>query len=77
MEQKLLMALTAHYSAELHKAEADLLIYFKNPIGVGEHGKLTEEMIAIVDRVSAARGGLEVVKSLAGPEAPQEAPQEN
>ena len=71
MEQKLLLAITAHYSAELHKAEADLLVYFKNPVGVGEHGKVVDEMIVIVDRIAAARDGLEVTRSLAPPEEPQ------
>lgn len=64
MENKLLQALLSHYQAEVHKAEADLLVYFKNPVGIGEHGKVVDEMIAHVDKLGAARDGLVTVQSL-------------
>ena len=67
MENKLLQALLSHYKAEQEKAEADLLIYFKGPTGIGEHGNVVDEMIKHVDRVAAARDGLQVVESLIQP----------
>ena len=68
MENKLLQALLSHYQCEIHKAEADLLIYFKSPSGIGEHGKVVDEMINHIDRISAARGGLAAVQSLVSQE---------
>jgi|TARA_R110002020_G_scaffold204517_1_gene408590 hypothetical protein len=68
MENKLLQALLSHYQCEIHKAEADLLIYFKSPSGIGEHGKVVDEMINHIDRISAARGGLSTVQSLVSQE---------
>ena len=39
METKLVNALLAHYQAEIQAGEANLLVYFKNPTGVGEHSE--------------------------------------
>jgi hypothetical protein len=64
MEQKLVQALVAHYNGEIQRAEANLINYFKNPAGIGEHPDIVGEMIKLVDSVSAARGGLDVVNSL-------------
>ena len=67
MEQKLVQALVAHYNGEIQRAEANLINYFKNPTGIGEHPDIVGEMIKLVDSVSAARGGLDVVNSLVQP----------
>lgn len=64
MEQKLLEALKVQYIARAAKAEANLLNYFKNPAGIGEHPDIIKEMSDLVDEVAAARDGLNVVNSL-------------
>ena len=64
MEQKLLQALSAHYTAKLQRAEANLFNYFKNPAGIGEHPDIVEEMIKQVDEIAAARDGLEILSSM-------------
>ena len=64
MEQKLVQALVAHYNGKIQCAEANLINYFKNPTGIGEHPDIVGEMVKLVDSVSAARGGLDVVNSL-------------
>ena len=64
METKLLNALVAHYNAEIQKAEANLLCYFKNPSGIGEHSDLVAEMVKLVNEVSHARSGLQVLNDM-------------
>jgi hypothetical protein len=75
MEQKLLNALVAHYNAKIQSAEANLLAYFKNPTGVGEHPDLVAEMVKLVDNVNNARGALQVLNDMVQqapvPEAPE------
>ena len=74
MEQKLLNALVAHYNANLQRAEANLLNYFKNSAGIGEHPDIVGEMAKLVDDVGAARGGLQVLNDMVQQTAPDEAP---
>ena len=74
METKLVNALLAHYQAEIQAGEANLLVYFKNPTGVGEHSEVVQEMVKQVDRISHARGSLEVINQLVKPVEP--APEE-
>lgn len=64
MEQKLVEALKLHYTAEIVRSEANLLNYFKNPAGVGEHPDVVNEMTKLIDRLSNARNSLTVVNSL-------------
>lgn len=70
MEQKLLQALSAHYTANLHRAEANLVNYFKNSAGIGEHPDVVGEMVKLIDDVAAARGGLDVLNSMVQQTAP-------
>ena len=69
MEQKLLNTLVAHYTARLHHAEANLLCYFKNPVGIGEHPDIVGEMVKLVDDVASAKDGLEVLNGMVQPAA--------
>jgi hypothetical protein len=64
MEQKLLNALVAHYNADLQRAEANLLCFFKNATGVGEHPDVVAEMVKLVDSVASARGSLQVLNDM-------------
>lgn len=64
MEQKLITALRAHYIAKKEIAEANLLNYFKNPSGIGEHPDIVGEMANLVDKIGQARDGLSVIDSL-------------
>lgn len=74
MEQKLIETLKIHYTAQIARAEANLLNYFKNPAGIGEHPDVIGEMAKLVDALSSARGSLTVVSSLIQPP-PAEDPQ--
>ena len=77
MEQKLIIALNAHYTAKLHRAEANLVNYFKNPAGIGEHPDILEEMIKQIDDMGAAKSGLEILASLTSPPAEDTATEES
>mgnify|MGYP001377945911 CR=1 FL=1 len=42
--QNLYRALVAKYTAEIVQARSTLMIYFTNPVGIGEHPQHLEEM---------------------------------
>ena len=67
MEQKLLNALVAHYNAVLQKGEANLLVHFKSPAGVGEHPDAVTNMVGLVDSVAHARVALQVLNDMVQP----------
>ena len=77
MENKLLQAITAHYTAKLHRAEANLMNYFKNPAGIGEHPDIVEEMIKQIDEIASARDGLDVITSYVAPSEPDTTEESN
>ena len=72
MENKLLQALMAHYNAEILKNEANLLVYFKNPSGIGEHPNVIEEMIKLVDKIASSRDAMELLNSYTAQPAPEQ-----
>ena len=76
MENKLYQALLTHYQAKIQAAEANLLIYFKNPNGVGEHSDVVGNMRKLVDEIATANGSLSVLNSMAAANQPTaEAPE--
>jgi hypothetical protein len=57
-------ALTKKYEAEIAEAEATLLIYFNNPVGIGEHPQHLEEMDKIIEKYANAKDKLETLTGL-------------
>jgi predicted RND superfamily exporter protein len=57
-------ALVKKYEAEIAEAEATLLIYFNNPVGIGEHPQHLEEMDKMVEKYANAKDKLESLVSL-------------
>ena len=53
--QKMYEALTLKYRSEMAEAEATLLVYFNNPVGIGEHPQLVEEMDKQVEKLANAK----------------------
>jgi hypothetical protein len=49
ISQKMYEALTLKYRSEMAEAEATLLIYFNNSVGIGEHPQHLEEMDKFVE----------------------------
>jgi len=57
-------ALIKRYEAEIAEAEATLLIYFNNPVGIGEHPQHLEEMDKMLDKYANAKDKLEIIQAL-------------
>jgi hypothetical protein len=62
IQKKMIEALTLKYESEIAEAEATLLVYFLNPVGIGEHPQHLEEMDKFVDRMTNAKDKLETLK---------------
>ena len=60
--QKMYEALTNKYAAQVSEAEATLMVYFNNPVGIGEHPQHLEEMDKYVEKLATANDKLENIK---------------
>ena len=56
--------LKAVYKGEIAKAEANLSVYFKNSVGVGEHPDIIEAMDEQIDKLAQAKDKLEALEDL-------------
>lgn len=54
-------ALVKKYEAEVTDATARLAVYFNNPVAIGEHPQLTEEIDKLVGQLESANGKLETL----------------
>jgi len=59
LKAKLLKALKLKYLAEISESEATLMIYFNNPVGIGEHPQILEEMDKLVEKITSANDKLD------------------
>lgn len=57
-------ALEAIYEGEVAKAEANLSVYFKNSVGVGEHPDIIDVMNQQIEKLAQAKDKLKVLKDL-------------
>ena len=64
ISEKMYEALTLKYRSEMAEAEATLLVYFNNPVGIGEHPQHLEEMDKSVDKMANAKGKLEMLETV-------------
>lgn len=55
-------ALEKHYEAEKAEGLHNLLVYFENPVGIGEHPELQEEMRTQLLKVANAEDALGCLK---------------
>ena len=62
--EKLKDALVKKYEAEIADAEARLYVYFTNPVGIGEHPQIIEEMDKLVRVVADANGYLDALDAI-------------
>jgi hypothetical protein len=62
IQKKMIEALTLKYESEIVEAEATLLVYFSNPVGIGEHPQHLEEMDKFVEQMTNAKDKLETLK---------------
>ena len=54
-------ALKAQFEAQKQEALANLTVYLTNPVGIGEHRNLIEEMKELTRQLSDAEGCLETL----------------
>ena len=62
--QKMYEALTLKYRSEMAEAEATLLVYFNNPVGIGEHPQHLEEMDKFVEKMTNDKDKLEMIETI-------------
>ncbi len=62
IQSKMIEALALKYESDIAEAEATLLIYFTNPVGIGEHPQHLEEMDKLVEKMTNAKDKLETLK---------------
>ena len=55
-DNALLKALDKKYDADIAAAYATALIYFDNPVGIGEHPQHLEELDKLIGSISSAEG---------------------
>jgi hypothetical protein len=56
---KMYEALKKKYESEMLDAESSLLVYFTNPVGIGEHPQHIEEMDKLIEKRANAQDKLE------------------
>ena len=64
ISQKMYEALTLKYRSEMAESEATLLIYFNDPVGIGEHPQHLEEMDKFVEKMTNAKDKLEMLETV-------------
>jgi hypothetical protein len=60
----LIKAALSHYTAEKDKAIAELDIYLNKGVGVGEHAKVTDEVIALFKKLDESQGVIETITEI-------------
>jgi|TARA_R100000093_G_scaffold69586_1_gene41858 hypothetical protein len=57
-------AVKGHYTAERDKAITNIRIHVENPVGVGEHPKIVEDVIALVHQASEAQDSIDMLDEI-------------
>ena len=64
ISEKMYEALILKYRSEMAEAEATLLVYFNNPVGIGEHPQHLEEMDKMVEKMTTAKDKLDMIETV-------------
>ena len=59
ISKALYSALESKYNSEINQSYATLLIYFKNPVGIGEHPQHLQEIDKLLGKIGHAKEKLE------------------
>ena len=54
MKEELKTAAIARFQAQRMEARTNLIIYFTNPMGIGEHSNLVEEVVNLTKQIAEA-----------------------
>jgi len=63
MREDIIRALIKEYEANIEKANVTINIYLNNPVGIGEHPNIVEEINKQVDIVSANEHKIDIIRS--------------
>ena len=61
--RKMYDALLMKYQSQMADSEASLLVYFNNPVAIGEHPQHIEEMDKLVEKIANAKDKLETIRN--------------
>ena len=61
--ESLFNALKSKYESEILQAKATLLVYFNNPVAIGEHPQHLEEMDKLLSDIADANDKLEMLNN--------------
>ncbi len=67
MREQLLKALLAHANGEIQKHKANVEIYLEHPVGVGEHGDVTEAIQGELDKIAQFDDQISVINKYFSP----------
>ena len=62
MRPNLKTAAIAHFEAKRQEAYANLRVYLENPVGIGEHPNLLDEVVKLTKQLAEAEDCLETLK---------------
>tara|TARA_R110000787_G_scaffold140271_1_gene253801 strand:- start:502 stop:711 length:210 start_codon:yes stop_codon:yes gene_type:complete len=57
-------AVRGHFVSEKNKAVANIKLHTGNPVGVGEHPKIIEDIIKLVHKASEAQDSIEMLDKI-------------
>ena len=67
MRDTLLKAVLAHANGEIQKHKANVEIYLEHPVGVGEHGDVTEAIQGELDKIAKFDDQINVINKYFSP----------
>ena len=63
IRSQLLLSMKNKYLSEIQESRATLLIYFNNPVAIGEHPQHLEEIDKLLEKGAAAKDKLDFLLS--------------
>ena len=64
MKEELKTAAIARFQAQRMEARTNLIIYFTNPMGIGEHSNLVEEVVNLTKQIAEAEECIAILEWL-------------
>ena len=65
---KFFKALEKHYESKISEAQATIDLYFNNPVGIGEHSDILEELKKYVEILDDSNSKLTTLKEFFRPD---------
>ena len=62
LEKTLLKALEDRYNAQISEADATIHVYLRNPVGIGEHPQVLDEIDKLLQKIVDAQEKLKEIQ---------------